>query len=238
MEKYKFTEKTHRHELLVDGKWKRLTGCTTVLGVLAKPALIQWSADMACKYIKENYKGDKLDEILAEARIAHRKKKEEAGIKGTNIHAICEGIIKESIDTGFVTTTPKMRENPQIKHFLDWSLKNKVKFLESEKHIYSEKLFLGGIVDFICEIDGDVWLGDIKTSSGIYSEAVAQIAGYHIMLEEMGLYPNVKGYVVVNLRKDGTFEEKRSISNEDCKDFFLSALNIYRKKSKIDNLIK
>ena len=243
MEKYRFTEQGHRHELLVDGKWKRLTGCTTVLDVLAKNALIQWSANMAVEHFKKNKKRleEEFDEVCSEAQKAYAVKRDKAGDLGTDIHAICERIIKESIKTGYSITTKEVRcnrDNKQVNHFLNWATENKVKFFESEKSVYSEKLFLGGVVDFICEIDGEIWIGDIKTGNGIYPEAFGQIAGYHIMLEEMGLYPDIKGYVVVNLKKDGTFAEKRSISNDVCQKFFLSALDIYRTKAKITNLIK
>ena len=43
---FRFDEKKHRYYL--DGK--SMTGCTTVLGVIAKPALIQWAADHAAAY--------------------------------------------------------------------------------------------------------------------------------------------------------------------------------------------
>ena len=43
---FTFDEKRHRYYL--DGK--AMTGCTTVLGVIAKPALIQWAADKAAAY--------------------------------------------------------------------------------------------------------------------------------------------------------------------------------------------
>ena len=49
-ENFTFDEKTHRYYI---GD-KQRTGTTTVLGILAKPALIQWAANMAVDYIKEN----------------------------------------------------------------------------------------------------------------------------------------------------------------------------------------
>ena len=125
-----------------------------------------------------------------------------------------------------------------IKNFIDWANKSKVKFLETEKNIYSEKLFIGGIVDMICEIDGQIWLGDVKTSgSGIYSEHFFQCAGYHLMLEAMELYPNITGYLILNLKESGEMLEKRSVSNEENKKIFLNCLEIYRQQEKIKNNI-
>lgn len=235
-ERYKFDEKQHLHQLNVDGKWENLTGCTTILSVIAKPALIQWSANEAVRHIEENLK-DAIQGIIdwsslfQEARIAHRKKKEKAGDWGTEIHKEIENYIKAKIEG-------KDYDYPEkIKSFVEWVEKNKVIFIESEKNIYSEKLWIGGIVDFVCEIDGQRWIGDIKISkSGIYPEHFWQTAGYDLMLQDMG-EPEADGYIILNLKENGEFLEKRSVSNSDNIKAFKSCLNIYRIKEKIKNNI-
>lgn len=239
---YRFNEKVHLHELLVDDEWKALTGCTTILGILAKPALIQWSANMAVDFIKDNFKGELTEELLKEAKTAHRKKKEEAGQKGTDVHTMIEDWIALAIKSNggvFEGEMPIVEdaEAKQLAHFWNWAVSNKVKFLESEKTLYSKKYFLGGIVDILCEIDGEVWIADIKTGSGIYPEHFAQMAGYELMLNEMGYDKTIKGHIVLNLKKDGKFEEKRSVSTEDAKDFFLACVQVYRLQEKFNNVI-
>lgn len=67
---YQFKEQGHQH--LWDGK--RMTGVTTILGVIAKPALLSWAvglcADYARSQIRANkaYSKDELDEIFVEAK--------------------------------------------------------------------------------------------------------------------------------------------------------------------------
>lgn len=245
---YRFNEKGHLHELLVDGEWKALTGCTTILGILAKPALIQWAANETEKYIREHISYAIPGEdggywavkpsIFEEAKTAHRRKKEEAGQNGTDVHKEVENLIAGLIRTNKgIFNGDEKSENPQIQHFIDWAVENKVKFLESEKGLYSKKYFLGGIVDIVCELDGEVWIADIKTGSGIYPEHYAQMAGYQIMLEEMGYAKPIKGHIVLNLKKDGKFEEKRSVSVEDAKNFFLACVSCYRLQEKFNNVI-
>lgn len=227
MENYTFDKVRHIHTL--DGK--PLQGITTILGVINKPALIQWSANMAVDYIEQNFptveqimKGEiKLSDIFKEARVAHRKKKESAGDIGTSIHEAVEKYIKEGLKESSDELVQKCLNN-----FIQFSEENNVKFLESEKNLYSREYWLGGIVDFVCEIEGEVWIGDIKTSSGIYPENFLQMAGYQIMLEEMGLYKNIKGHIVVNLRKDGNMEVKKNCEVGSHKKAFLSALELYR----------
>ena len=242
---YRFSEKGHVHEILVDGEWKALTGVTTVLSVLAKPALIQWSANMAVSYIQEalsklnnwEYK-EKLPSILEEAKTAHRRKKEEAGQAGTDIHSEVEKLVVGVIGAwGGIVDPDSKSELPQVQHFIDWAIKNKVTFKESEKHVFSEKLWLGGILDLIVEMDGELWIADIKTGSGIYPEHFAQMAGYELMLREMD-YPTLKGSIVLNLKKTGEFEEKRSVSNEDAQKFFLACVDVYRLQEKFNQIIK
>jgi hypothetical protein len=245
--KYRFDKEKHLHQILKDGEWKNLTGCTTILSVVAKPYLIQWAANVAVEYIGTNimsfYKDDRtfdlkeFNRILSEAKTAHCKRKEKAGDYGTKAHERVELLITEAItDNGGLIKEPRKSKDKSIQNFIDWAFRNKVKFLATEKNVYSEDLFLGGIVDFICEIGGEIWIGDIKTSkSGIYPINFAQMAGYDLMMKEMELpfAKDIKGYIVINLKESGEFDEKRSVSNENNINFFLACLEIYRQQERI-----
>ena len=221
---FEYKEKGHKYFL--DGK--PMTGVTTILGVIAKPALIQWAANMAVDYAIENAidKGTQ-DEVpyytinadtLKQARTAHAKKKTDAGKKGTDVHALCEDWIK----TGALPEEP----NEQFANFTEWLKTENIKVLESEKRMYHPDLFIAGTCDLVFEKDGKRYVGDIKTSSGIYYEAFIQMAGYSIMLEQMG--EKFDGYCVVNLRKDGKMEVQYRYDMETDKGAFMAALTLYR----------
>ncbi len=229
---YEFNKEKHHHSF--DGK--PLMGVTTVLSVISKPMLIQWAANMACDYIKDAQvwklvpetppmvmidRSD-LDNLIKEARSAHRKKKEKAGDWGTAVHAAIENWIKFG-------GLPELEDTQMIafNDFKEWAEDNKVKFIESEKHVWSEKMWTGGIVDLVFEMEGKKYIGDIKTSSGIYNEAFFQMGAYHLMLEEMGV-KDIEGYIVINLKKDGTMDLKRADNMKINQDAFLSALNLYK----------
>lgn len=233
---YEFNKARHIHTL--DGK--PLTGVTTVLSVIAKPALIQWSANCAVDFLSTAIAcGLTLTpELIKDAKSAHRKRKEVAGEKGTDIHEQAETIVKTQIQANNgIVADDLSSDNPQIQHFITWARDNKVKFLKSEEHIYSKDWWIGGICDLVMEIEGQRWIADIKTSSGIYPEHFWQMAAYDKCFQEMG-EPKALGYIVLNLRKDGGFEEKRSISNEDNLLAFQSALNIYRIQEKLKSNLK
>ena len=247
---YSFDSKRHIHTL--DGK--PLTGVTTVLGIISKgDGLIQWSANMASEYIKENLRIKQLNgddfftineslfyKIIEESKKAWVKKRNTAGTQGTDIHAIVEDIITDAIKNhnGYILETKTNIK--QIQYFVDWARNNKVKFLESEKNVWSKELWIGGIVDFVCEINGEVFVGDIKTAKSIYPINFWQCSAYHYCLTEMGLYDNIKGYKIIRLGKDeldvngniikeGTFEVGENYSYDDNIEGFKSALTVYRK---------
>ncbi len=234
---YSFDEGKHAHKL--DGK--PLCGVTTVLSVIAKPALIQWAANMACDYIKEKSAStanagvriyDVLDTVLDEARSAHRKKKEKAGDVGSEIHDGIEKLVKQSIEqNGGMLDNVKMKGEATpvtvcINNFIEWARENKVKFIESEKNVYSRNLWIGGILDLVVEMDGKRLIADIKTSSGIYNEHFFQMAAYDLCLEEMG--EKVDGYLVINLKKTGEFDLKITENKEINREAFKSALSLYK----------
>jgi hypothetical protein len=90
-----FESKGHRYYL--DGK--PLTGVTTIIGILDKPALIQWSANQAVDFIE-----DKLESGLGltgfdldEARKAWTRKRDKAGDIGSLCHSWIEDFVKYDI---------------------------------------------------------------------------------------------------------------------------------------------
>lgn len=240
---FEFTENGHSYTL----NGVKLTGVTTVLGVISKgDGLIQWAANMAVEYVINKLASSanqseallNLDTWLIEAKTAHRRVKEDAGDKGKDLHAIIEMIIGTAImeSKGVISKkwakavemlveTPTKRE--QLTNFLDWA-KDK-KFLESEKRTFSKELWLAGTVDFVYESNGEVYVGDVKTAKTIYPTNFWQTSAYQFMLQERGLYPKIKGFTIVRLGKDGGFEVKDNFSYEDNIEGFKSALTIYRK---------
>lgn len=234
---YKFNKEEHIHTL----DDIPLHGVTTVLSVIAKPALIQWSANEAIKYIKENSSGFQSidgqstpfysgidDGLLDKARYAHRSKKDKAGDWGTTIHKAVEDWIKEGKE-------PSLEESQQkaFTNFKNWVEENKIEFLESEKHVWSKELWIGGITDMVIKMDGKKYVADIKTSSGIYDEMFFQMAAYALCLEEMGEHKDIEGYLVVNLKKDGNIDFKRADNMAINKEAFLAALTLHKIKNSL-----
>ena len=52
------------------------------------------------------------------------------------------------------------------------------KLIETEVHLFSDELKIAGTCDLICEIDGELWLLDVKTSNMMHNTYPLQIAVY------------------------------------------------------------
>lgn len=221
---FRYEEKGHSYWL--DGK--RMSGVTTVLSVISKPKLIQWAADMAVGYIKEKQAHD--DETLAEARVAHAKKKEAGGDAGTDLHSEVEEYIKHMLaDFDGVAQKVNPGFSAGAQKFIDWAVANGIKFLASEKQVYSKEWFCAGTFDFSFEREGQRFIGDLKTMKKMWDRVpFFQTAAYMKMSQEMGEAP-YNGSCIVNINKE-SFEltEHWTFDHESDRLAFEAALTLYR----------
>jgi hypothetical protein len=239
--RFQFVDDTH--EYLLDGK--PLTGTTTVIKVLAKPALIPWAANMAVGHIKDTAEQDEeggwyvTAEILEQAKKAHSKKADDAAQKGTDVHAIVEGWINNLLSNydGVPQNDYAFDLDDQILKFKEWALSNVDHFLFSERQMYNEQYWFAGTADFAyVGKDGKKYMADFKTSSGIWDEYWYQVAAYRFLAESMGDEP-YDGQVIVRLGKDNKFEVKQTTEYTLFKDAFFNCLGIYRAQAKQKSFI-
>lgn len=73
-----------------------------------------------------------------------------------------------------------------IMSFYNWfyEFKPDIESVKSEHVVGSKKYKYGGTVDLYCEKDGEAWIIDFKTSSGIYLSHELQLAAYKQAYEE------------------------------------------------------
>lgn len=253
MKTFTFEPTTHTYKL--DGE--RLTGVTTIIGVLDKPALVSWSANCAVDYIEQNFPSDEhifknpfaISEVCKEARTAWAKKRDKAGDVGTQCHAWVELYAKAQINNiEYAPQYESEQVEKMVKKFIEWSEQNKVKFLLSEQVLYSEKHFYAGTVDLLIEIDSKKYIADLKTAKDIYQTNFIQMGGYHIALEELGKVKDLEGYIVINIPKELDKDGNAKIKTEtvtlwaEYRNAFMHCLALYRflnkKASSKDKAIK
>lgn len=228
---YRFDKNRHLHSF----NGVPLHGVTTVLGVISKPALIPWASGQAVEHVRSNWKVNKpyskkeRDEILEQAKGAHARKKDNGADVGTRTHEAVELYTRsgQDYDGG------DEQISPMFARFKEWAEGVGAKFIESEKNVWSEELWIGGILDFIVEIDGKKYIGDLKTSSAIYKEHFLQAAAYELCLEEMG-YDNIDGYIIVCIDKSGKLQTMTRTDRDNFKEGFRHCLGLYKSLKKCE----
>lgn len=236
------------HLYYFDGK--PMTGCTTILNVISKPALVGWAAKMACEYIRNNSEMAVeglyyvTEQDLADAQKAHAQKRDKAADEGTLLHSRLEAYINKCIETSGGRPLPLEETDPVYKLAL-WAATENIRFIASEKKLYSKELFVAGTADLIFEKDGKTYIGDLKCKDKIWSrEPFLQCAGYALMWEEMsklsadGLVGEtslkiveslnkIDGYCVIRMKGDD-FETLWSFDTEGDTNGFRAAVTLYR----------
>ena len=213
-----FTFDSKKHAYTLEGK--PMMGVTSVLSIIAKPALVGWSAKMVCEYIKNNCLVTHIpetelngyivsEEDLVKAQVHHVRKKENAGQKGNDTHAEIEGYVKYCIKHSDGWAKPESEDDMYdvdgsagLKSFILWATLNNIKFRDSEKRMYSKEWWVAGTADLFFEKDGKTYCGDIKTMKKLWDNTpFIQCAAYSKMIfESEGT--KIDGVCIINIPKE------------------------------------
>ena len=266
--KYRFDEKKHVH--LLDEKI--LKGTTTVIKEVLPPPLAWYGSGMACKMLgwydrkqgRTNYLSDEegMPELttrlnliktmtpeeylglLDRAYQAHDEYKKEKGDWGKETHSHIEKVVREAISVNEGQLSEKPYENEAVERFASWGRGKK--FLFSEVHVYSEKLWLGGIIDLVYEDDG-IHLGDVKTGKRIYEGVFIQDGMYDYQQEENGFLSSegevlgkpvkIKGYTAINIPREGGVKEKTYYDTERMCSFAEKLVELHSTLTELKSFI-
>lgn len=259
---YKFYDENKKH--LHTFNDKPLLGTSTVVNVIAKP-LTWWASGMAVGCLgwlnpKHHSKADRLEkaadaletiklmdsgvylEILDKAYQAHNENKELSADKGTDMHEQLELYVKDCLQFNNGEPIEYKGDHERVSLFASWAMENVKRFLWSEIHCYSERMWVGGISDVGAEmLDGKIAIIDFKSSKEAYESQFIQIAGYDIQLSENGGFNNkgertlepisAQEYIVIPFGAP-KFEVFYRFNTEQLRRNFESALDIYKTLNK------
>ena len=189
-----------------------VVGMSTILGHLASPKLEDWKLYNEINYIKKEMEKhgipiEKIETIILNAKTNAKKQNQNTLNIGSMVHKYCEMWLKKEKFT--------QPEDPTIKacfeKFKKFWKKHKLKLVESEKILYSERGYCGTLDLVAIDPQGNIWLIDIKTSKGIFINMVHQVHGYKLAYEEQTGKKINKMYIV-RLPKDNADFEARHIS--------------------------
>lgn len=164
------------HSYLLDGH--PVPGVTTIIGVLDKPALVNWAAEQSASFAVENWA--RLSELplmerAKQIQSARFQTNRAAVVKGNRIHAMAEQLQQ----TGQAPVNPDNPVYPQVvavARFLDdWEMQS----------IVTEAPVCNAGYRYAGTMDGIIWsprlgtiLLDWKTGKGVYDETALQLAAY------------------------------------------------------------
>lgn len=213
---------------------------TSITGMMAKPALVFWSAGRAVDYIVDaiNTGQEITQTILDEARSAHTRESKEAADLGTEVHEWAEQYIKAVID-GKGVEAVTLPEDEKVMNgvlaFLRWKDEHNVSFISSERIIYSKEHDYTGRMDAEAIVDGKKCLIDFKTSKprkegGVYSEWRYQTAAYQKAAEEEGTVYEGSRMIAQFNKEDGTFATHILDGLEEDFNAFLGLLAVKKRE--------
>lgn len=207
----------HTEYFLKDGT--RVPGVTTVLGIIAKPALAPAANRLGLQGINSTIKWREQADIGSIAHyliLCHLKKVKPDAIECPNIVSCSKGMIDKA-ENSFLS-------------YLEWEKHHKIEPVLLETPQVSEIFRYGGMPDCICHLDvkESLTLLDFKTG-GIYREHYWQLSGYAQLCLENN-YPVENGLILgIPRTADESFQEQW-LNKDSLKlglDPFLCALDLY-----------
>jgi len=164
-----------------------------------------------------------------------------AGEEGTQVHEMIEDYLNGK-ELSFLSPNGNPLYDPNIwqgfLRFVDWWETYKPTLLETEVHLFSDKIKVAGTCDLVCEIDGEVWIIDFKFSNNLQTTYELQTAIYaECYAECFGKVADRQGVLWLKSSKRGPkegkmqgkgwemFESKRT--HEENLDIFLTVKKLF-----------
>ena len=231
------TSKSGSRTYTIDGV--EYPSVTTILQVVAKPALIGWSRKVALEKVRHTLldqlqsrmeTGDTLagitpgwiDTMLEAARKRPDEDRDQAADFGLRSHELIDSILK-----GQETIVPEDLL-PVMEGFDGWQAESGLDITATEQVVCSKVHGFAGTFDAVATRGGKgVYVIDFKTSNGIYDEMSFQVAAYAQACEEQTGQKVLGGYVVRFGKKKPEFEA-REVDLEEGLRGFLGALALWR----------
>lgn len=227
-----------------------LPSVTTVLSVIAKPALIKWAESSAkaatmaaaadlhedlakaspyASLSRASYVST-LEKRLGTMRHSERSLSQAAEI-GTQTHALIEWTLRRELQQ-VVGPRPATTGPAEWAYmaFQDWAKSVALEPLRIEETVWSRAHGYAGTMDLVARVRGRETVIDFKTGKAVYAEAFLQNAAYAQALEEMG-HGRIADGLIVRLPKtenDPAFEAVAVPDRASLLPVFLACLEVWR----------
>ncbi len=164
-----------------------------------------------------------------------------AAEQGTQVHEMCEAFLLGE-ELNFLGPHGKPMYHPDVwqmfLRFVEWWEEYNPTLVEAEVHLFSDEYKVAGTCDLVCEINGELWVIDFKTSNNLQTTYDLQAAIYAQCFEECyGKKPDRTGILWLKSSKRGPkkgvmqgkgweiYESKRS--QEENLDIFQTVRKLF-----------
>jgi PD-(D/E)XK nuclease superfamily len=241
------------------GRWtgiqaQRLTGVTTGIAPLDfKPDnLMRWACRQECEGVAwlaadglsaeepDDMRaalawlqsGDAVRGALADARLLHTDKRDDAAGRGTNIHKHALHALASGRPVPLFDAMTEEERGYALGIVAAWH-ELEPKPLLSERVVFSAEHRIAGRPDLVAMVGDKRTLWDAKTSTSSFIPAKhhAQLALYDLCLEECG-YGATDEQAILMVRPDGTYE---LVPCEATREDAIAALKVYRAAARINS---
>ena len=195
----------------------RVPGVTTVLGLLAKPALVPWANGLGFDGINSTVY---VDNLAGAGTLAHCLIQTHLTGGGTADYF------------GYTLEQIALAESA-LASFCSWEAGKSLETQETELALVSEEHRYGGTLDWYGLLDGRPTLVDFKTSEAIWAEHLYQLAAYAHLLVENG-YPLEEARILQLSRGEGETWSERVMDVDDVTPYFAVFQAALALKSAID----
>ncbi|MGB8801445.1 MAG: hypothetical protein WCC97_12210 [Candidatus Acidiferrales bacterium] len=242
-----------------DGALEPVSGVTGVCGIIDKSMyLMPWACKMmylkilrtmpAAKGCVKPIAWAEFDALLQQAKSAHKERLEDAGDVGSAAHAWIEATIRNAItfNEGVVDKMNEMAPTDERSvqcglAAFDWMQKHNVRWLCTEREVYSRKYGYAGTTDGLALVDScsnptccahlfldELSLIDWKSSNALRLEYLFQTAAYqNAIVEETG--ETIDARWILRLDKDtGKFDPWYETDFDQDFEGYLACLSLQR----------
>ena len=201
VERVSFRDSDHTYHL----NGKRIPSVTGILGNLSKPALVFWSANMAADAVRDWFNANALaagvdriggrfveldegsiEDVCYLAKRAHVDVKNRAAKKGSAVHNAIE-----QFHANFYEATPPVEpdELAAWTAFIEWWSTAGLTAVAVEQKVVDPDGRYAGRFDLLAmDEDEQLYVCDVKTSNGVYTESAMQNAAYAHALESENVH--------------------------------------------------
>lgn len=178
---------------------------TTILNVIAKPALVNWAAKterestieaaanlyedlpINCSKMSRPAYINSLTDRIGKQK-AWQKKVSKAQEIGSQVHALVEWNLRKELAQA-VGPEPVLSHDGATWSFMvyeEWRKAHTFTPTHIEQVVWSDTHGYAGTMDWVARVDGVLTVGDLKTSKACYDEYLLQVVAYMMALIEMG----------------------------------------------------